>query len=361
VKPSAAQHLIPFSARERERTALAARTFAVDPTALLHLEAAVAAYHGCRHAVAFDTPASALEAALVCTQAAKGTVVTGAMAPQHHYTALSHNGAHVRYSDIGLGGVLLPRALDGAVDAETGAVLFAHFGGIRAARPALPEAATLIEDVTASLVPADVNRGTAVWSLADVMPEGISPTGFLLTDDDTAAETARLFRRAGRKAGTLWNYDLLLHGAGTALDLLAAAVALQQMQTLEAACERRRENAVLLDERLGASSLFDRLKRAPDDAPSGYAILLTPQLYCPKEDIFAGIEARGVEAAVCCKPIYKTTAYKDDRVRLPVTEDFYKALLQLPCHHRLTRPEVETVAEAVREATEKYAYRGCRF
>ncbi|MEJ2501212.1 MAG: DegT/DnrJ/EryC1/StrS family aminotransferase, partial [Campylobacterales bacterium] len=192
------------------------------------------------------------------------------------------------------------------------------------------------------------------------MPEGVEKTGFVLTDDAKIAETAKLFRQSGRKNGAVWNYDLLLKGSDAALSAITASVALRQMETLEAVCDRRRETASHLDDIL-RSTLFDKPKRTSDDAPASYPILLIPQLYCPKEDIFLAIEEQGVEAAVCCKPVYKTSAFRDESVRLPVTEDFYKALLQLPCHHRLSREEVEKVAHTVRDATETYAYRGCRF
>ncbi|WP_416768713.1 DegT/DnrJ/EryC1/StrS family aminotransferase [Sulfurimonas sp. ST-25] len=348
---------IPFSARAGERDALAARTFALDPDAPDRLERAVAAYHGCAHAIAFDTPSSVLEALLAPLKEA--TIITDAMAPPHRSSALCRSGVRTRYADIGLDGVLMTAAVEKAIDAGTDALLFAHFGGIRSTAPEIPAALALIEDATGSLLPMKVS-GAAVWSLAPLMPDGVSPTGFLLTDDDATAQSARLFRRGGRQPGSLWNYDLPLRGADTALDLLAAAVALEQLQHLESACERRRENSALLDEHL-RSTLFDCMKRAPDDAPASYPILLTPQLYCPKEDIYSGIRGEGIEVTVCCKPLYKTTAFKDEGVRLPITEDFYKALLQLPCHHRLSVGEVRQVAAAVREATEKYAYRGCSF
>ncbi|WP_345972922.1 DegT/DnrJ/EryC1/StrS family aminotransferase [Sulfurimonas diazotrophicus] len=349
---------IPFSARVRERDALAARTFALDPDAPARLEAAVAAYHGCAHAIAFDTPSSALEALLAPLKEA--TIITDAMAPSHRSSALRRSGVRTRYADIGLNGVLMAAAVEKAIGTETDAVLFAHFGGIRSIAPEVPAALTLLEDATGSLLPMKPS-GSAVWSLAPLMPEGVSSTGFLLTDDDVIAQSARLFRRGGRQPGSLWNYDLPLRGADCTLDLLAAAVALEQLRHLETACERRRENSALLDEQLHSSTLFDCMKRAPDDAPESYPILLTPQLYCPKEDIYSSIRGKGIEATVCCKPLYKTTAFKDEGVRLPVTEDFYKALLQLPCHHRLTTDEIRQVAAAVQEATEKYAYRGCSF
>ncbi|MHC3993585.1 DegT/DnrJ/EryC1/StrS family aminotransferase [Thiomicrolovo sp. ZZH C-3] len=349
---------IPFSAGERERDLLAARTFALDPKAPSRLERAVADYHGCAHAVAFDSPASALEAALIADGG--GTVVTDPMAPPHRSGALARSGVHPHYADIGLGGVLIPASLKAAIDSETNTLLFTHFAGIRAAVPEIPATIALIEDATGSLLPVH-SSGSAVWSLAPLMPDGVSPTGFLLTDDGAAAAHARRCREGGRKPGSLWNYDLPVRGTESSLDILAAAVALEQLQHLEAACDRRRENSALLGEALRSSTLFDCMKLSPDDAPASFPILLTPQLYCPKEDIFAGMEGAGVEAVVCCKPLYKTTAFKEEGVRLPVTEDFYKALLQLPCHHRLTAEEVRQVAAAVREATERYAYRGCRF
>ncbi|UFS62894.1 DegT/DnrJ/EryC1/StrS family aminotransferase [Sulfurimonas sp. HSL-3221] len=348
---------IPFSARARERDALATRTFALDPDAPDRLESAVAAYHGCAHAIAFDTPSSALEALLAPLKEA--TIITDAMAPPHRSGALCRSGVRTRYADIGLDGVLMAAAVEKAVGTETDAVLFAHFGGIRSTSLEIPTTRTLLEDATGSLLPMKPS-GSAVWTLAPLMPDGVSSTGFLLTDDDATAQNARLFRRGGRQPGTLWNYDLPLRGADCTLDLLAATVALEQLQHLEAACERRRENSALLDEHL-RSTLFDCMKRTPDDAPASYPILLTPQLYCPKEDIYSSIRGEGIEATVCCKPLYKTTAFKDEGVRLPITEDFYKALLQLPCHHKLSVDEVKLVAAAVREATEKYAYRGCSF
>jgi UDP-4-amino-4,6-dideoxy-L-N-acetyl-beta-L-altrosamine transaminase len=352
--------MIPISARGREREALENFSFVFDAAAIEKLEAAVSAYHGCAYAVAFNTPESAMTAALTAAGVNSGDVViAAAMAPQHHYSALARLQAGVRYCDIGLDGNLYPRALTSLARDDMKAVLFSHFEGIRAVRPALPDTVETIEDITASLTPFTVTR-TTLWSLESLMPEGVEKTGFVLTDDAKIAETAKLFRQSGRKNGAVWNYDLLLKGSDAALSAITASVALRQMETLEAVCDRRRETASHLDDIL-RSTLFDKPKRTSDDAPASYPILLIPQLYCPKEDIFLAIEEQGVEAAVCCKPVYKTSAFRDESVRLPVTEDFYKALLQLPCHHRLSREEVEKVAHTVRDATETYAYRGCRF
>jgi UDP-4-amino-4,6-dideoxy-L-N-acetyl-beta-L-altrosamine transaminase len=353
--------MIPFSPRKREREALETTTFVYDGAALEKLEAAVCAYHGCRFAVAFNTPESALTAALAAAGVgAHDTLVAGAMAPLHHYTAAAHLQAIMHYCDIGLDGNLYAKAVPDAISDRTKALLIASFEGIRAADPALPPFVLPIKDMTASLTPAETT-GTSLWSLETLMPEGMEKTGFVLTDDADAAARMRLYRVQGREEGALWSFDLLMPGGDVQLDGLAATVALKQMDAIDAACTRRREHAETLDKALHGSSLFKPVGHGADDVLRSYPLLLTPALYCHKEDIFAALQAKGVEAAVCCKPVYKTSAYRDDGIRLQVTEDFYKALLQLPCHQRLDKAETDAVAAALLEAVETFTYRGRLF
>lgn len=353
--------MIPFSARSREGKVLAGHTFAYSPNAVADLEAAVCNYHGTAHAVAFNTPESATAALLAVTDIARGDrVVAAAMAPPHHFGALAQTGAEIRYCDIGRDGNLYPSALAAAIDADTRAVLSGNFEGIRAAPNELPASVARIEDFSALLSPAWY-KGSFVWSLESVMPAGLEKTGFVLTGDDALASALYYYRAQGRKEGALWNYDLVMHGADAALGDVSASVALRQMDILPSICERLSENVVRLDERLDGQSLFDRMDHAPGAALRSYPVLLIPQLYCPKEDIFTAIRDDGVELSVCCKPAYKTTAFKDGAMRLPVTEDVYKALLQLPCHHALTSAELGTVADVLLGAVETYGYRGCRF
>lgn len=353
--------MIPFSARQRERDLLETGTFTFEKNALEKLEDAVCAYHGCSFTVAFSTPEAALYAVTHTAGITAGDeIVAGALAPLYHYTTAAGAGAKMRYPDIGLDGNLYPKSLQNALSPQTKAVLLPSFEGISAGTPPLPESVLLLQDLSLSLSPAAFT-GIALWSLVSMMPEGVEKSGFVLTDDAEAARQLKLFRQQGYKRGVLWNYDLVQQGADCALSDLAASVALKQTQKLNEACSLRREFAQKLDASLKTNNLFDVIKRAADDILNSYPVLLTPPLYCPKEDIFGSILQKGVEAAVCYKPVYKTTAYKNDSVRLEVTESFYKALLQLPCHHRLTSPEVDTVAAALLESVDAYAYRGCRF
>lgn len=352
---------VPLSPRLREREDLKGLSFCHDPLAVETLEAAVCAYHGCAHAVAFQTPEAALVAVLAVTGVGNGDAVLAAsMAPLYHFSALRQRGAELRFADIGLDGVVDTKRLSPDQAASVKTILFGAFGGNRAERAGVPEAVEAIEDLGNSLAPRAVS-GLSLWSLEALMPEGLAKTGFVLTDDADTAQRLKAYGKQGYRKGSLWNYDIVSDGADTVLDGFAAAVALHQFRQIDAALEHSREHIARLDARLGGNRLFDLLRRSGEAVPEVYSVLLTPQLYCPKEDIFTALTDKGIETGVCCKPIYKTSRFKNAEVRLPVSEEFYKALLQLPCHHRLSPTEVDAVAEEFLAAVDVYAYRGCRF
>ncbi len=353
--------MIPFSARERENARLGNFVFGSDPAVVETLEAAVADYHGRACAVAFKNRNGALDALFSCY--AGDEVVLGAMGPSERFLAASRHFTTLRYAEIRLDGTLFEKTLARTIGPQTALVVENTFGGIErgddALRTPLGDIPAVL-DACRTLAPLTTGR-SAVWSFETLMPAAVEAPAFVLTDDETLHQTLLVARGGGRIEKTLWNYDLVKRIEAAAPSMLAADVSLSQVHTLAETAERLRETAFILHERLKKHHLFDLLERRDRDAPDGFTVLLTPPLYCPKEDIFTQLTRNGVEAAVCCKPVYKTTAYKDDGVRLDITEDLYKALLQLPCHHRLSSAEIETVAETFLAAVETHARRGCRF
>lgn len=353
--------MIPISPRGREHEILSQRTIAPTVLSVEKLEAAVCNYHGCRFAVAFTSPQCATMAALNAVGVAKNdAVITTAMGPDYHYAALAGIGAIPAFSEINLNGNLNARSLAALVSRPVHTALIYHFEGIQASYTPLPDNITVIEDATASLAPLNVQSPT-IWSMDALMPEGVSPTGFVLTCDSDIAEALLRYRNGGKKVGSKWNYDILFPGIDSGLCKFSAALALEQTALLETAHERRREHIAKLDAALSEHRLIDRIAKSPDDDLRTYPLLLTPALYCPKEDIYDAIRNCGIEVALCYKPAYKTTAYKNESIRLPVTEDFYKGLLQLPCHHRLNDEEVHQITKSVLKAIEAFGYRGCSF
>lgn len=357
--------MIPLTARGREDDLLGSLAFDGDAGQIAKLEAQVAEYHGTSDAVVFNTPEAALLAALHLSGTVAGrAVVMSAMAPLHHYTAASLAGADPLYADIGLDGTLLPQALRAILPPESTALLNLHFSGLTpdhdAIRTALPkEGVTVIDDACSSLKPR-LGGDLSLWSLKQMMPQAVEPTGFILTRRAEDAAALRLFRSQGRIERAFWNYDLRSAGSDAALSPLAASVALHRLEHLESAVDARREHAAYLTDRFGASSLLD-LPPHGDTPLSDYPLRLAPALYCPKEELFGAILEEGIEVGVCCKPVYKTQRYARPSFRLHGAEELYKALFQLPCHHRLETGEREKVAETILKHVDAYGYRGCSF
>lgn len=351
--------MIPFSARGRERDRLQGQTFSFDPDAVTAFESAVCAYQNCAFTVAYDTPEAAFAAALFALGLTEDDgVLTAAMAPLSRFASLYQSRAVPHYAEITLGGVIDPRALPDTSGEKVKAVISGGFEGF--GTPLEESSLQTIDDLTGSLAPA-FRGNLSVWTLESVMPEGAEKTGLVLTDDAVLAERLRIFRARAVTPGTLWNYDIAGHGFDSALSLIGASIAQQQVTRLPSYCALRAEHAQRFSDRLKGNHLFTRLEHTAEIVPASYPLLLVPELYCPKEDIFAAIADGGVEAAVCCKPIYKTKAFRDEKVRLPVTEEFYRALLQLPCHQQLSSEEVQSAADIFLKAVEGYRYRGCRF
>jgi UDP-4-amino-4,6-dideoxy-L-N-acetyl-beta-L-altrosamine transaminase len=92
-----------------------------------------------------------------------------------------------------------------------------------------------------------------------------------------------------------------------------------------------------------------------------FPVALIPALFCPKEDIYAALLEAGVPVEVGNKPIYKTTAFKDEALSLFGAEEVYKAQLLLPSHHLMSLEEAASVIEIFERILENYGYRGCSF
>lgn len=357
--------MIPISARTRESELLETRSFRTDTYSVEMLEDRVAEYHGRACAVAFNTPESALKAVFSVLGLVPGErIVQSALGPLYHYTAADLAGLNPHYIDINLDGSFYKKELAAALDQGAKAAVHHYLSGIITDSEPLPSligaSADLITDASASLAPAE-NTDMLLWSLQEMMPDLCEPTGFVLTDDTNRAQALKTFRAQGKVAKKAWNYDIVSQGCDGSLSALSAAVALIQMASIRTACALRQEHAAAYDAALNKHRLFDLVARKDQSVLQAYPVLLSPALYCPKEEIFSDIRDAGVETDVCCKPVYKTTRFKKEGFSLRVTEDVYRALLQLPCHHRLTAKERGKTIETFLASVETYGYRGCSF
>lgn len=347
-----------------------------DPEALLPniskdavqtLEEAAAAYLGVRHIVAFNSASTAMFAAQFSAGLGEGEeIIASPIAPVAQFNSAVTLGAAVRYVDIKLDGTLDERFIEMALTAQSKAVLPFHFAGLPAAMEPICKIAKtrgllVIEDATQAFGnPLCSDAALSVLGLEGLLPGCAGECGFVATENESFAEKLRLFRSEGRVEKRFWNYDILSLGFDLQPGGITAALALQTLRKIDGILEKRKKVIACYDEHFNRSRLFYRPEYSGNTL-AFYPIALIPSLYCPKEEIFAALLEKGIEVRVHYKPVYKTAFFKDEAIRLGVSEDFYKAELSLPCHHQMTVDDAVYVAQSLGSILEKYSYRGCSF
>ena len=73
------------------------------------------------------------------------------------------------------------------------------------------------------------------------------------------------------------------------------------------------------------------------------------------------LRENGVPVQVGNKPIYRTTAFRDETLSLFGAEEVYKAQILLPSHHLMTLDEAAFIIKTFESILEAYGHRGCSF
>ena len=363
--------MIPYSTQLIEADDIAAVTEVLQSSHLTQgakveaFEAALAEYVGAAHAVAFNSATSALHAAYAAVGIGEGDeVVTTPIS----FVATSNMavtlGATPVFCDVKLDGNIDERQIEQLITPKTKAI-----EAIRTL--AKKHGLFLIEDACHAL--GSEVGGKRLGSFADmtifsfhaIKPITTGEGGAVATDNPAFAEKLRLFRSHGIVKKQFWNSDMVEMGYNFRMTEIAAALGLSQLKKLDRFLGVRNEIAAYYDERFRGHKLFTTVPISENERSARhlYPILLLPALYCPKEDIFAALQERGIGVQVHYKPIYQNSFYKErfGDMSLPVANDFYKAELSIPCHQKMTMEDAACVADTLLEVLEAYSMRGCSF
>jgi UDP-4-amino-4,6-dideoxy-N-acetyl-beta-L-altrosamine transaminase len=346
-------------------------------------EAALALRCGTRHAVACSSATAALHLALLAARVGPGDVV---VAPANTFLATAncavYVGAEPRFCDVDYtSGLATAETIAPLLDDRVRAVLPVHFAGLPCDMPAInalvrqrcPQA-VIVEDACHALggqhadgAPVGACRWAdmAVFSFHPVKHIAAGEGGMVLTDSDSLAERLRLLRAHGmtKVPGRLespkegpWYYEMHEVGCNYRIADINCALALSQLQRLDANVARRRSIAARYCEAFASCpNVALPVRNTPDNSAWHLFCLHVDfaALRMPRRQVVAELAERGVGTQVHYFPVPMQPYY---RRRLgcgvgdfPAAERHYADALTIPLFAAMTDAEVEQVVSAVRD------------
>lgn len=329
------------------------------------LEALGAQMAGVRHAVAVANGTVSLETALEVIGVGPGDeVITTPFTFAATVNAVLRTGATARFADIGADFTVDPESVAGLVGERTTAILPVHLYGLMADMPALVTLAerhglAVLEDA-AQAHGANVDGrpagsfGIGSFSFYATKNVAAGEGGLLTTDDDGTAHRFRLLRNQGMVER--YRYEAI--GRNLRMTDLQAALAVPQLEQLEASNAARQANAARLTGLLEghAGLLLPDVPKGRAHVWHQYTVLLPEG--ADREEVQRRMREAGVEAGVYYPrlawdyPIYREHPHVvgDDT---PVAQAAARRCLSLPVHPRLGPAEVDQVAAALVAALER--------
>jgi dTDP-4-amino-4,6-dideoxygalactose transaminase len=165
--------------------------------------------------------------------------------------------------------------------------------------------------------------------------------GAILTDNDELAANARIIRNVGMRA----RYEYLFVGFNYRMTSVSAAVGLEQLKKLDAWTEKRRKNAVVLNE------LLAKVKQVKTPYCDERAFHVYHQYTIKAENrdgLKAHLDARGIGNAVFYPMPLHAIPVLEAKGNCPTTEKICKEVLSLPVHPSLSEQDLHAVADAVK-------------
>jgi len=333
------------------------------------LEAAFAARHQARHAVAVSSGTSALEIILRSLDVAGREVLVPANTFFATAAAALHAGARVRFVDCDPTTMAVD-PVDAArlVGPDTAALIVVHIGGlITSAMPELEalceaEGIHLVEDAAHAHGIALDGRSAGTFGVAGSF--SFYPTkviaggegGMIVTDDDDIAEEANVYRDQG-KAGFHANFHTRL-GHNWRMSEPHAAIVLSQLGRLDEFIERRQVLARRYDASLASLGL-DTLN-IPSSAhcnfykyvvflPDGVERTALKQLL--REEYEVGLSGEVYDTPLHHQPVFAHLV--DDSTVLPGAEWLCARHVCLPLYPALSDDDADYVIESFATALHK--------
>ena len=325
------------------------------------LEERLAGLTGARHAVALASGTAAMQLSLAGLRVGPGDeVITTPVTWPATANVVVHLGARpvfvdVREDDLNID----PELAAAAVTPRTKAVLPVDLAGqpcdldplLGLGLPVVEDAAHAIEAEYRGRKVGSIARATC-FSLYATKNVTAGEGGAVTTDDDDLAAAIRELRLMRRGDGSL--YDVRVAGFKANLADVLAAIALCQLDKLEAHAEIRRRHAEAYDAAVAELPGITPLARDARDRHSLhlYVVRIDPEAAGADRDAYQrALAEENIGTSIHFLPVHMLTYYRErfpDQPALPVAERAGREVLSLPLSPAHSEEDVADAIEALR-------------
>ncbi|HGQ6558938.1 TPA: UDP-4-amino-4,6-dideoxy-N-acetyl-beta-L-altrosamine transaminase [Campylobacter coli] len=334
-------------------------------------EEALCEYIGVKHACVLNSATSALHLAYTALDIKEKIVLTTPLTFAATANAALMAGAKVEFIDIKNDGNIDENKLEARLLKDSkniGAISVVDFGGNSVEIDEISSLAKkynipLIDDASHAL--GSGYKGKKVGSMADLSIFSFHPVkpittfegGAVVSNNKELISKIKLLRSHGIIKKRLWDSDMIELGYNYRLSDVACALGINQLKKLDHNLEKREEIASFYDKEFEKNPYFSTIKIKDYKKSSRhlYPILLFPEFYCQKEELFESLLHTGIGVQVHYKPTYEFSFYKKllGEIRLQNADNFYKAELSIPCHQEMNLKDAKFVKDTLFSILEK--------
>lgn len=325
------------------------------------LEERMAVYLEAEHVLAVSSGTAAMHLALVALGVGPGDeVITTPITWPATANVIEHCGARPVFCDVREGDLTIdPDLAGGLVGERTKAILPVHLAGQPAdLDPLLALGLPVVED--AAHATESSYRGRKIGSISDAACFSLYATknlaagegGLVSTNRGEVAEAIRAMRLTRRTDGSL--YDQTAPGFKANLSDVLAAIALVQLDKLEAHAEIRARQFALYDDGLADLEGITPLARDPRDVHAHhlYIVRVDPERAGADRDAYQqALAAELIATSVHFLPVHRLTWFRaryPDQPPLPVAERAGSEVLSLPLSPAHSDDDILDAIDAVR-------------
>jgi len=331
------------------------------------LERRLAELAGARHALAVASGTAAMHLSLVGLGLGPGDeVITTPITWPATANVIVHTGAtpvfvDVRDSDLNID----PELAATAVTEQTKAILPVDLAGqpadldplIALGLPVVEDAAHAVEARYRGRRIGSIARATCV-SLYATKNVAAGEGGAITTDDDALADEVRELRLMRRSHGSL--YDVRTAGFKANLSDVLAAIALCQLDKIEAHAEIRRRHVEAYDAAVAELGGITPLARDPRDrhALHLYIVRIDPEDAGADRDAYQrALAEENIGTSIHFLPVHQLTYYRErfpEQPPLPVAERAGREVLSLPLSPAHSDEDIADAVDALRRVHARF-------